>query len=433
MERSIKVVWICHFSNSKIRSHIQFDAFYFRRIAGFFLRHDYNIFNDRAVWVTNAIHEFEKFKDVDLTIIFPYYGIKGKVQTFDLNNIHYICYKSEDDNLFSCVKNKIIKKYNKKFYYNRLLIKHLISEISPDIVHVIGAENPYYSVSALDIPRTIPSIVSLQTLLADPDFLKNYPISVSEYNYRAAIEAEILKKCNYIASPVDRYKKIVTSSINPKAVFLDLTLALGQEINTDYSNIEYDFVYFSANLNKAGDYALEAFAILHNHRPSVTLNMSGSISKDLKEVYDKRIKELGIKDNVFFTGAQPTHDDVLRQIKKSRFAILPLKIDLISGTIREAMACGIPVVTTITPATPDLNNKRKSVLLSPKGDYDAMAKNMLKLLEDEELAEQIKQNGLKTVQELYSNESFMNRWRKSYYEVYDKFHHGFQISDDLML
>ena len=41
----------------------------------------------------------------------------------------------------------------------------------------------------------------------------------------------------------------------------------------------------------------------------------------------------GIKDAVTFEGMLPTHDDVIAQIRKSRFALLPLRIDLTSGTI----------------------------------------------------------------------------------------------------
>ena len=109
-----------------------------------------------------------------------------------------------------------------------------------------------------------------------------------------------------------------------------------------------------------------------------------------------------ITKNVIFCGPLPTHDDVIKQIRKSRFAILPLKIDLISGTIREAMANGLPVVTTITPATPKLNETRESVLLSEKGDFKAMAENMLWLINDNEVAIKLKKNSF-----VLSNFSFL--------------------------
>ncbi len=432
-DKRIKVVWVCHFSDEKTRSYIQFSWLYYQWIINIIKKREIKYVSDMSVWITNAIQEFEKYEDIALTIIFPHKGISGGHQQFNINGINYICFKSEDDYLPSRIINKIRGGEDKDYKRNRQLIKAFIDEIKPDIVHVIGAENPYYSYSALDVPKYIPCIVSLQTLMSDPEFIKNYPINKKEYDYRSSLEKRIINNCNYIASSVCHFKDLVHKLINPSAVFLKMTLAVGQNIDTKFDKKEFDFVYFAADLNKAGDYAIEAFALVQKVRPDVTLNMSGSFSARLKKSYDSRIKELGIERNVFFTGSQPTHDAVLKQIKKSRFAVLPLKIDLISGTIREAMACGLPVVTTITPATPTLNEKRECVLLSEKGDYEAMAKNMLCLLEHEEKAESFARNSLLTIREMYSNELFMNKWHNGYYEVLKNFHEGTPFSEDMLL
>ena len=81
------------------------------------------------------------------------------------------------------------------------------------------------------------------------------------------------------------------------------------------------------------------------------------------------------------------------------------------------MANGLPVVTTITPATPRLNETRESVLLSEKGDFQAMADNMCRLLEEEGLADTLRNNAAVELQERYSNESAMKQWRENYYKV----------------
>lgn len=415
--KKIKVVWICHFSDKIIRRHIKFDKFYYKTIIKRILFRKISGWLDYAVWNSNAIKEFEKFDDIDLTIIFPHAGIKGKTQEFSLNGINFICFRSEDDNLGSFIKSRMTKSIRNNYPKNRELIIELISKIKPDIVHVIGAENPYYSMAALDIPQNIPSIVSLQTLISDPDFKRNYPIGEEQYKILSFIESRIIKRSDYIATRVQLFQEIIKNSIKPKAKFLNISLAVGQDVDKSYLEKKYDFVYFAANVSKAGDYAIEAFALARYQMPGITLNMSGFCSPEFKATLDKRINELGISDCVFITGPQSTHDDVLRQIKKSRFAILPLKIDLVSSTIREAMACGLPVVTTITPATPHLNRDRESILISEKGDFQAMANNMIRLLKDEELACRLRENGIKTVQERYSNERNMEEWRKSYYDI----------------
>ena len=430
-DKKLKVVWICHFSDTRIRSYIKFCRFYYIDLINFIKRRPLTQRNDYAVWVTNAISEFEHYDDIDLTVIFPHYAIKRNFQKFSVNGVHYICFRSEDDRLRTLLRQRLFNKEERKFFRNRYLIKKMLRQICPDVVHVIGAENPYYSISALDIPINIPSIVSLQTLMSDPDFLNNYPICKDEYEYRSGIERAVIRKCNYVASSVPRFKEIVLKDICPDAVFLNLTLAVGQEVNITQVKKEYDFVYFAADISKAADMAIEAFALASIKKPGISLNISGYYDKNYKLTLDKRIEELGIKDQVFFTGLQATHTDVLSQIKKSKVALLPLKVDMISGTIREAMACGIPVVTTITPATPDLNESRESVLLSEKGDYVAMAENMIKILNDKVLYDLLKRNGIETIQEKYSNSAFMKKWRKAYFEVVSNFKDGIPLSEDI--
>ena len=416
----LNVVWICQVSDAQTREHLSFSHFYFKFLLKKFMGRKCEEWNDMFIWVSNAIKEFEKFEDIELTVVFPHKAIKGTIQKFDINGVHYCAFRSEDDYLMPFIKEKVFKCKRSGYPHNREIIKNLLSDIQPDLVHVIGAEIPHYSIAALDIPKNIPSVVSLQTLMSDPSFLDNYPISKEDYLFRSSLETAIIKRCDYIATTVPHFRKIILNMIKPNAIFLDMSLALGQDICIDYVEKEYDFVYFAANISKAADYALEAFALACRLRPGMTLNLSGACSQDYKKTLEDRAKALGVAKQVFITGSQPTHNDVLRHIRKSRFAVIPLKIDMISGTIRESMACGLPVVTTITPITPELNEKRESVLLSEKGDYDAMAMNMVKLYDDSLYADTIRENGIKTIQERYSNESFMRAWRQYYFDIINK-------------
>lgn len=419
MNKRIKVVWICHFSNLEIKKHIVLDEFYYVKFLNRVKRRTVNPWNDMAVWITNAIKEFEKFDDIDLTIIFPYKGIKGTKQHFTVSGINYYCFRSQDDNLLSYVRNVIKNRWNNHYHKNRKIIKEIINTVSPDIVHIIGAENPYYSLAALDVPKNIVSIVSLQTLMSSPNFLTNYSIDRKEYLYRTKIESLVINNCKYVATTAKTYRDLVKENINNEALFLDMKLAVGQKVDTSYEKKDYDFVYFAANISKAADYAIEAFAIAHQQCPFLTLNISGFYSHETKSVLDNRIRELKLQEYIFFTGAKQTHDDVLNQIKKSKYAVLPLKVDMISGTIREAIACGLPVVTTITPSTPLLNENRESVLLSPSGDFKSMAEQMIRLVKDVEFSEMLKNNATKTIQERYSNLVYMEEWRKAYFDCLD--------------
>lgn len=411
----IKVVWICHLSNSQIREHLKYDKWtptaLIRRILG---KLD---LSDFAVWNTNGIREFAKFKDVELHIVAPHYYISG-VQEFQIDSVYYHLFESEDDNVFTLLRRFCLKSWLKTSYAkNAKTINRLIKLINPDIIHLIGAENPYYGESALSLPRNIPLVVGLQTLMNDSSFLENYPLSKEVYDYRSGLEADILRRADYIGTRGDFYKNKIKGSICPTAKFLNIALAVGVDVNLSEANKSYDFVYFAADISKAVDYAIESFAIAKQTFPGITLHVVGGYSDAYMCSLKDRMKELGLGDEVDFTGKLQSYNDVITEVRKARFALLPLKVDLISGTIREAMANGLPVVTSKTPDTPKLNEVRESILLSDIGDFNAMADNMLKLLSDLNVAQIFQENGAKTVAERYSNEAFMREWRDCYYAI----------------
>ena len=423
---------LCHFSNALVRKHLKYGPGILESIIRRIL-HKALLQADFAQWNTNAIKEMEKYTDdVELHVISPGYYMCDRESVFVENKVHYYFFKDEHTFLFSRIKNKICGQFKDDYSKNRSYISKKIAEIKPDIIHVIGAENPNYSIAALDIPKEIPHIVQLQTLMLDPDFKKAYPIDNESYEYRANLERRIIENADFVGTVAVKFRKILNAGVPLKFPILGTNLALTEPIDFSYEKKKFDFVYFSANINKAVDYAIESFAITHKTCPTATLDIVGDYTIDYKKKLDERIAELGIQDFVTFEGKQATHDDVIRQIKKSRFALLPLKIDLISGTVRESMANGLPVVTTITPDTPKLNEKRESVLLSPIGDHQAMAENMLKLLNDEKYAETIRKNAGITASERVNNEQIIRKWIDAYHACIENFKNGTPIPENLL-
>lgn len=429
-EKRIKVVWVSHFSDTQLREHLHFDRFYYRLLLYRLNRKRLLVNHDYAPWIRNGINQFEQFNDIDLTVIHPHYGVSRGIQRFTSNGVKYVCFRSEDDNWFSYVLASLIKGYHSNYHRNSHIIVEEIKTIHPDIVHFIGAENPDYSLSALDVPSSILCLVSLQTLMSAPGYCDNYPINKDLYVFRSKVETDVIKRCDYIASDIKSFQQEITKRIKPDARFVELPLAVGVDIDLSCEEKLYDFVYFAGNISKAGDDAVEAFAIACKKHPNIVLNLSGDYTSEYKAALDERIRELGIERNVIYSGSKASHEEVLLQIKKSRFALIPLKVDYISGTIREAMACGLPVVTTITQGTPKLNESRESVLLSEIGDYHSMAENICRLVENGELANMLRENALITIKDLYGNEAFMSKWREAYYSILENCNNGKQMPDD---
>ena len=431
----IKVAWVCQVSNSEIRENLTYSRNIVDRVVRKIM-HKPRRLDDYSQWITNGIEEFKHIDDIELHIISLHTHIDRKLIEFQKDSIFYHFFKSEDDlTVVGKYINKLTGKYVSSNYdKNKIVILEILNKIKPDIIHLYGAESPQYGAFALDVDvEKTPLIVTMQTIMSDPEFKKNYPISEESYASRAGMERKILEHTRYIGTTIKSFKDFVWKEINPDVVVFNIELFLGEKPRLEQCEKQYDFVYFSLNINKAADLAIEAFAVAKKAHPEITLLVVGEYYDDFKQQLDARIAELGITESVVFTGKLQTHDDVVNEVKKARFALLPLKIDFISGTIREAMACGLPVVTTITSGTPTLNEKRESALLSEVGDHEALAANMVRLLESDELTKTLVDNALITIDEKYGNRGFALKQREVYRYLYDLYNKkGISTSLEMM-
>lgn len=412
----IRVVWLCHFSNAFV--HEKLDLRY-NPLIGFVKRLMHKPVStdvpEFANWITNGIREFEKIEDVELHVVSPYPYLKSKLQEFEANGVYYHFFRNEDDTVPTFLYKQLFRP--KRFWYKRnsSTIRQIIETVQPRIVHLFGAENPDYATAVLNLPKGIIIIAQLQTLMNDPDF-KNNTTDNRIFRNRSEIEKTIIQSVDYVGTPAVKYREIIHRDIKPATIILNTGLALKDPIVTGPCEKRFDFVYFAANISKAADLAIEAFAIAHKTNPGITLDIIGGYNEEYKSYLDCIIEKNGIKDAVTFEGSMPTHGDVLKQIRLSRFALLPLRIDLTSGTIREAMSNGLPVITTDTGelGTQKLNMKRRNVLISRIGDHQSLADNMLKVLSDERLADSLRQNAFQTRMEVRSNEASVQKYVEAY-------------------
>jgi L-malate glycosyltransferase len=82
----------------------------------------------------------------------------------------------------------------------------------------------------------------------------------------------------------------------------------------------------------------------------------------------------------------------------------------------EAMACGVPVISTNTGGTPEVNRHGVSGLLSPVGDVDDMSKNALTILGDDASLERFRKGALAEA-ERFRTEVILPRYEELYERV----------------
>lgn len=107
-------------------------------------------------------------------------------------------------------------------------------------------------------------------------------------------------------------------------------------------------------------------------------------------------RELGICKGIRFLGKQEAVEELLAI---SDLFIMPSGSESFGLAALEAMACQVPVISSNVGGIPEINLHGKTGFLSELGDVDDMAKNTLKLLQDDALLKQFSQQAFEQAQQ----------------------------------
>ncbi|MCK8140937.1 N-acetyl-alpha-D-glucosaminyl L-malate synthase BshA [Flavobacterium sp. I-SCBP12n] len=110
-----------------------------------------------------------------------------------------------------------------------------------------------------------------------------------------------------------------------------------------------------------------------------------------KEKAEVLCQELGIEDKVIFFGNSNEIDKILCL---TDLFLLPSETESFGLAALEAMACGVPVISSNSGGLPEVNFEGISGYLSNVGNIEDMAKNALKILKDDATLEKFKENAL---------------------------------------
>lgn len=157
---------------------------------------------------------------------------------------------------------------------------------------------------------------------------------------------------------------------------------------------------------------LRAFRIVADRYPDATLTVVGRGSE---EAALRRLAGDLRLPGVTFVGPVP-HHEIPRWYDAADIYVQTPNIDNMPGSVLEAFASGLPVVSTDAGGVPAILTHERHGLLAPVGDHHAVAKQILRLLEDPGLAARLAAAAHDTCR-AYSWETVRGEWLSAYRQL----------------
>jgi len=154
---------------------------------------------------------------------------------------------------------------------------------------------------------------------------------------------------------------------------------------------------------------IEAFYKIQEVTPAVLLMIGEGPECELAE---QQAKDLGIFHRVKFLGKT---SEIERLLCMSDLFLLPSETESFGLVALEAMAARVPVISSNAGGLPELNVHGKTGYLVDVGDVNAMAEYGLRLLQDDALLSEFKENAYQR-----SLEFSLDKVVPMYEEVYQR-------------
>ncbi|MFZ2187714.1 MAG: glycosyltransferase [Candidatus Moraniibacteriota bacterium] len=189
------------------------------------------------------------------------------------------------------------------------------------------------------------------------------------------------------------------------------------ELKKSLSIASDDFVIIcvaNLHINKGHRYLLEAFERLYSRNNETITTIPPFKYKLLlvgegseQNSLENKIKDYQSKENILFLGRRT---DVPKLLKISNLFVLPTLFEGQSNAILEAMASGIPVITTDIPENKVLIENKKTGLLVPIENSLAIVQAIKQMQENEVMRKQLSEEAKIIVQDSFSLEKIAKIW-----------------------
>lgn len=296
----------------------------------------------------------------------------------------------------------------------------VITNNNLDILHVHyaipHASAAYFAMQILKKQgKDIPFITTLHgtdiTLVGkDPKYMPVVTFSMNESSALTAV-SENLKQETYNHFNVEKDIHVITNFVDTqrfqhsdKEHFKKMLAPSGERILAHVSNFRKV---------KRVDDVIKTFAIIRKQMPCKLLMIGDGPERPNCE---ELARNLEVCNDVRFLGKQEQVDEIL---SITDLFILPSEYESFGLAALEAMACGVPVISTNTGGLPEINVPGVTGYLSNVGDIEDMAHNALQILQDEAVLEDFKANALAHTKN-FERDKIVPLYEQLYFDVIKK-------------
>jgi glycosyltransferase involved in cell wall biosynthesis len=131
------------------------------------------------------------------------------------------------------------------------------------------------------------------------------------------------------------------------------------------------------------------------------------------------VRSLGLGSRVTFTG-RISHQEFVRQYARASVAVVPSVYEGFGLPAGEAMACGVPVISTTGGALPEVVGD--AGILVPPADADALARALFSVLDHPAYARRLSEAGYRRVQNHLTWQRAAEKTVSAYYQVIHDYH-----------
>ncbi len=196
-----------------------------------------------------------------------------------------------------------------------------------------------------------------------------------------------LKDETYKLFNIKREIHVIPNFIELDKIKIDSTIACHRSVMANENEKIITHISNFRKVKRIPD-VIEIFNKIQKQIPS-KLMMVGDGPE--KEIAESLCQKLGISDKVIFFGNSNEIDKILSY---TDLFLLPSETESFGLAALEAMAWGVPVISSNSGGLPEVNFEGVSGYLSDVGNTEEMAQNAIKILKDDAILAKFKENAL---------------------------------------